>query len=78
MAVVRNIKTEWDARGTVHPTHVDAKLKVISTHGHEPIVQIDTFGSDQRKLEGKVSQTLQFSRESATELVKVLRQAFRL
>ena len=78
MAFVREIEVSWDARGTLHPTQVDAKIKVISTAGDDPIVQIDTFGSDQRKIDGKVSQTLQLDRKAATELIAILSKAYRL
>ena len=76
--MLRDIETNRDARGTAHPTLVDAKIKVIQTHGDDPIVQIDTFGSDARKIEGKVSQTLQFDRQAAEKLVEILSKAFRL
>ena len=39
-------------------------------------MQLDTYGSDARKLTGKVSQSIQFDRASAAELLGVLRRAF--
>jgi len=78
MAIIRDIETIWDARGTAHPTFVDAKIRVISTSGDFPLVQIDTFGSSDRKFEGKLSQTIQLDEKAARQLVAVLTKAFRL
>jgi hypothetical protein len=39
-------------------------------------LQLDTYGSDARKLTGKVSQSIQFDQASASELLGVLRRAF--
>ena len=39
-------------------------------------VQLDTYGSDARKLTGKVSQSIQFDQASAAELLEILRHAF--
>jgi hypothetical protein len=78
MALVRDIDVRWDASGSMHPTEVDAVIKVVMGHGTDPLVQIDTFGSQARKLEGKMSQTLQFDRKSAEVLIAVLKKAYRL
>ena len=39
-------------------------------------VQLDTYGSDARKLNVKVSQSIQFDQASAAELLEILRHAF--
>lgn len=41
-----------------------------------PILQLDTYGSTERQIEGKVSQTLQIDRTAAEQLMKLLRTAF--
>ena len=78
MAFVRQIQVEWSARGGMHPTTVDARVKVIQTHGVDPLVQIDSFGSSDREFEGKLSQTLQLDRRAAIELVEILKRAYEL
>lgn len=40
------------------------------------VVQLDSYGSEVRKLQGKLSQTLQFDREQALALIEVLGRAF--
>ena len=41
-------------------------------------IQIDTYGSVNRKLKGKQSQTIQFDHVSAANLVAILRAEFAL
>lgn len=40
------------------------------------ILQLDTYGSAERKLQGKVSQSLQLDRAAAKELVVIIRSTF--
>lgn len=40
------------------------------------VLQLDTYGSPQRKDTGTISQSLQLDAERARELVKIIRQAF--
>jgi hypothetical protein len=40
------------------------------------LLQLDTYGSDERQIPGKVSQSLQFDEHAAQELFSILRRAF--
>jgi hypothetical protein len=40
------------------------------------VLQIDTYGSLERKIPGKKSQTIQFDRISAEQLFKILKDEF--
>lgn len=42
----------------------------------EKIFQIQTYGSSTRQLKGKVSQTLQFNKQQAIELIEILKIEF--
>jgi hypothetical protein len=42
----------------------------------EEFLQLDTYGSDDRVMPGKVSQSIQLDRAGAQELLAILRQAF--
>ena len=42
----------------------------------EKLVQLDTYGSPDRKFRGKVSQSIQLDEASAGELMGILRRAF--
>lgn len=42
----------------------------------QTILQLDTYGSDQRKIPDKVSQSFQFNREGASILLQLIRDTF--
>ena len=55
------------------PVHCGYKIFVGS---EGPILQMDTYGSTERQIEGKVSQTLQIDRSAAKQLLELLCKAF--
>ena len=40
------------------------------------LLQLDTYGSDERQIPGKVSQSIQIDRKSAATLLKLIRDTF--
>jgi hypothetical protein len=76
MARVRHIEIA-DGKGNAHPTEVDARVKVFGDGANGPVVQVDTFGSTDRDLPGKLSQTIQFDRTSGLRLLEILEKAYR-
>jgi hypothetical protein len=40
------------------------------------LLQLSTYGSEEREIPGKTSQTLQFTRESAAQLYRILKEEF--
>ncbi len=76
MAWVRSVERK-DGKGRRQPTEVVAVVKVFENQDSSPIIQIDTFGSEERENPGKQSQTLQFGRESAKQLFDVLKQTYK-
>ena len=48
------------------------------TKGENKYFQIDTYGSEQRQLKAKLSQSIQIDREMAIELVALLQKEFDL
>lgn len=75
MAWVRAIERK-SGEGKLQPTQVVAQVKVFTPHGAVPIVQIDTYGSEERMIPGKQSQTLQLGKEAAFELYKILKETY--
>jgi hypothetical protein len=75
MALIRSI-TLKPGEGRIHPTEVDAHIKIFGGFDRPQIVQIDTFGSDDRQISGKISQTIQLNKVAAEQLVEVLRRAY--
>jgi hypothetical protein len=74
MAVVRSLD-RLTTSSSRHPTEVEATYQVVRDGG-EVLFQLTTYGSPERKLRGKGSQTLQFDRSMAERLVAALREAF--
>jgi hypothetical protein len=75
MAWVKSIERK-SGEGKLQPTQLIAQVKVFTPNGALPIVQIDTYGSDERKIPGKQSQTLQLGKEVALELYKILQETY--
>lgn len=60
-----------------HPTKVVCRYSVEDRGGRR-ILQLDTHGSTDRELPGKLSQTLQVDADGAKALLAILREAFDL
>ena len=74
MALVRTIEEVSRQRTMVHGP-VKCSCAIFEVEGQH-YLQLDTFGSRTRKLKNKVSQALQFDRESARRLRMLLDKAF--
>ena len=74
MALVTGF-VEGSAKARVHPTSVECEWQVV-LGPRGSLVQLTTFGSARRQMPGKASQTFQLDRESAAELVEILRRTF--
>jgi hypothetical protein len=75
MALVRKFTRLQERSGRAHPTEVDCGWSQIQTPTGT-LLQLDTYGSDNRASEPKVSQTLQLDRSNATELRRILDTVF--
>jgi hypothetical protein len=66
---------EVQTSAQVHPTTVECGYRRISSpDGY--LLQLSTYGSDNRQSQKKVSQTLQLDRERAAELLRIIRGTF--
>lgn len=74
MALVRDITVGTKERQSVHD-EVEC-LASSFTEGGERYLQLETFGSKNRVLTGKVSQTIQFNKQSAATLKHLLERTF--
>ncbi|MEZ5958278.1 MAG: hypothetical protein R3C27_13825, partial [Hyphomonadaceae bacterium] len=61
-------------RNVVHGA-IGATYTPFEANG-EKYLQIDTYGSDARDIPGKKSQSVQLNKQSAIELVAILRREF--
>lgn len=62
--------------GKLHPTQLVGEVKVFEPDVGKAIVQIDTYGSDERKMPNKQSQTIQFGKELAHQLFTILKETY--
>lgn len=46
--------------------------------GSKKYIQFDTYGSDKRKIQNKVSQSIQFDKATASFLINILKDEFGL
>lgn len=60
---------------TAHPTEVECGWLVVQ-NGGQRLLQLSTYGSDQRKSEKKVSQTIQLDAATAAELRAIIDRVF--
>lgn len=67
MARVRTVNERSTRSARPHRTEVDCDWKRVESPSG-PLLQIASFGSEDREIPGKVSQTLQFDRDAAMKL----------
>lgn len=63
-------------RNSIHKS-VSASYSTFEHQGVK-IFQIDTYRTDDRKDRGKLSQTMQFDKESASYIVELLKREFHI
>jgi len=68
MAVIRSFELKELRSSTIH-SEAEATISMIDTTD-EKFIQIDTYGSKERAIPGKTSQSLRLSKAAFDELVK--------
>ncbi len=75
MALVRKIEPREKDIRAVHNTTTCTFTVFVDEDGGR-YLQLETYGSEEREIPGKVKQTLQFNEQSAAQLLKILRDTF--
>jgi hypothetical protein len=57
-------------------TEAEGTYSIVQEADGEKVLQIDTYGSKDRRFPGKVSQSIRFSREGLKQLRKILKEHF--
>ena len=78
MARIRQLRRDSAVGARPHPTEVDCGWFTLTGADGETLLQVSTYGSDNRKSQPKVSQTLQIDAEIARQLQRVLAETFAL
>lgn len=76
MAIVIGFEEVAARRPKLHPTTVTCYWSILPDRGSGPLLQIDTRGSDERKIPNKQSQTLQLTPDVARQLFQILKREF--
>ena len=74
MALIRRFVARPDAR-YAYRTEVECGYTVGEVGG-EKILHLETYGSKQRAIPGKVSQSIELDRDAALELVQLIQKTF--
>ncbi len=69
MATIRELQSKELERNSRH-SEVEATVSLVEFNG-EKFVQIDTYGSKERAMPGKVSQSLRLSRTAFEQLAEL-------
>ena len=75
MALVNNLLEGFKDRQNIHKQTESTFFLVLDDKGKK-YLQIDTYGSDDRQIPGKVSQSIQFSPDAIEQLKKILQEKF--
>ena len=74
MAIIRKLEKISLEKDTNH-TEVEATYAIVRCNG-EKYLQVDTYGSEQRKIKGKKSQSIRFSAEAIEKLKAIIHSEF--
>ncbi len=75
MALVKELQHRSLEKFTEH-TEAKCTYSIITDPEGTKLLQIDTYGSNSRKLRGKTSQTIRFSTEALRQLKRILANDF--
>lgn len=71
------INKVYKEKSYVHK-RVDCTYTVYVDQDGNKYFQIDTYGSEDRKIKNKISQSIQLNKESASKLIEIIKQEFDL
>ena len=77
MAVIEAFEPHTRSTFNIHRTKTRCRYKVFDAGPGKRVLQLDTYGSPERELADKVSQTLQFTEPQARFLWELLGREFR-
>lgn len=75
MALVKDIKKGFKDRDSIHKT-TECNYFIVYNKKGEKFLQLDTYGTADRELAGKLSQSMQFSPEAIKQLKELLAKEF--
>ena len=73
MAIVRRLEPRTIHSASRH-TETECTYSIVRDSSGAAYLQIDTYGSSERKITGKQSQSIRFSKEAVLQLNEIVRQ----
>jgi hypothetical protein len=74
MALIRAFEKKYMDRNSLHE-EISATYTVFERDGRK-LIQVDSYGREDREIPGKKSQTFQLDREGAEALYRILKTEF--
>jgi hypothetical protein len=75
MALVTNMEKRVKDKHTIHKK-TECSYYIVQAKDGQKYLQLDTIGSDERQITGKVSQSIQFTPEALSQLKEILLKEF--
>lgn len=75
MAIVRHLE-HHQLQIEAHHTETECTYAIVQDEGGRRYLQVDTYGSSERMIEGKKSQSIRFAPEAIAELRATLNRYF--
>lgn len=75
MALIAEFNKTTKERQSVHGT-VECEYSVFQDGSGKTYLQLETFGSKERQIPGKVSQSIQLNETAAAQLKRIIDQTF--
>jgi len=75
MALVQNIKEGYKDKEHIHGK-TECSFYIVHDKAGRKYLQLDTYGSSNRQIPGKVSQSIQFSPEAIKQLKELILKKF--
>lgn len=75
MALIEKMSKGYKERKNIHKKTEATYFLIVDNEGRK-YLQIDTFGSTDREIQGKVSQSIQLSPEAINQLKEILLKEF--
>lgn len=75
MALISELELSTKDRQSIH-RRTRCQYTIVKGSQGERYLQLDTYGSENREIPDKVSQSIQFDRHAATQLIEILHETF--
>lgn len=76
MALVHHLQKGYKEKDSIHRS-TECSYYIVHNKKGEKFLQLDTYGSAEREIPGKISQTIQFSPEAIEQLRQILATEFK-